>query len=138
MSLFSVFQVSGSALNAQAQRLNVVASNLANVDSVTGPDGKPYVAKQVVFEVKPQSDVLGASGIGGVSVAKVVDDPSPMRTVFDPQNPAANKEGYVTYPNVNPVNETVNMISASRSYQANVEVLNTTKTLLQKTLTLGQ
>jgi flagellar basal-body rod protein FlgC len=138
MSLFSVFEVSGSALTAQAQRLNAVASNLANVDSVTGPDGKPYVAKQVVFEIQPQNDALGASGVGGVKVAKVVDDPSPMRMVFDPQNPAANKDGYVTYPNVNPVNETVNMISASRSYQANVEVLNTAKTLLLKTLTLGQ
>ncbi|WP_353192871.1 flagellar basal body rod protein FlgC [Pandoraea pnomenusa] len=134
MPLMSIFDVAGSAMTAQSQRMNVTASNMANAESVTGPDGQPYRAKQVVFEVNP---VAGAD-VGGVKVARVVEDPSPLKTVYDPKNPAANAQGYVTMPNVNPVEEMVNMISASRSYQANVEALNTAKTLMLKTLTVGQ
>lgn len=134
MSLFNIFNIAGSAMSAQSQRLNVVASNLANVDSATGPDGKPYQAKQVVFETVPVAGQAGA----GVRVAAVVTDNSPMRVVYDPKHPLANEQGYVTLPNVNPVEEMVNMISASRAYQNNVDVLNTSKTLLLKTLTLGQ
>ena len=121
-------------MTAQSQRMNVTASNLANADSVAGPDGKPYRARQVVFEMTPAN----GQQIGGVKVARVVEDPSPMRMLHDPKNPLANAEGYVTMPNVNVVEEMVNMISASRSYQANVEVLNTAKTLMLKTLTIGQ
>ena len=134
MPLMSIFDVAGSAMTAQSQRMNVTASNLANADSVTGPDGQPYRAKQVVFQVNP----VAGTDVGGVKVAGVVDDPSPLKTVYDPKNPAANAQGYVTMPNVNPVEEMVNMISASRSYQANVEALNTAKTLMLKTLTVGQ
>ncbi len=133
-SSMGVFQIAGSAMTAQSQRMNTTASNLANADSVTGPDGQPYRARQVVFEMAPTN----GQGIGGVRVARVIEDPSPMRMVHDPKNPAANAEGYVTMPNVNVVEEMVNMISASRSYQANVEVLNTAKTLMLKTLTVGQ
>ncbi|MDP2255277.1 MAG: flagellar basal body rod protein FlgC [Polaromonas sp.] len=129
-----IFEIAGSAMTAQSQRMNTTASNLANADSVAGPDGKPYRARQVVFEMAPAD----GQGIGGVRVARVVEDPSPMRMVHDPKNPLANAEGYVTMPNVNVVEEMVNMISASRSYQANVEVLNTAKTLMLKTLTVGQ
>lgn len=134
MSLFNVFNVAGSAMNAQSQRLNVVASNLANADSATGADGKPYVAKQVIFEATPMG---GAEG-QGVRVTQVVDDASPMKMVYDPKHPAADEKGYVTMPNVNVVDEMVNMISASRSYQNNVEVMNTSKTLLLKTLEIGK
>jgi flagellar basal-body rod protein FlgC len=134
MSLFNIFNISGSAMTAQSQRLNVVASNLANADSATGPDGKPYRAKQVVFSTTP---IAGQTG-QGVKVSAVVEDNSPMRVVYDPKHPMANEQGYVTMPNVNPVDEMVNMISASRSYQNNVEVMNTSKTLLLKTLTIGQ
>ncbi|MGM3174052.1 flagellar basal body rod protein FlgC [Dickeya lacustris] len=134
MSLLNIFDISGSALSAQSQRLNVSASNLANADSVTGPDGQPYRAKQVVFEV----DAAPGQATGGVKVAKVVDDPSPEKLVFQPGNPLADAKGYVRMPNVDPVNEMVNTISASRSYQANVEVLNTTKSMMLKTLTVGQ
>lgn len=129
-----IFDIAGSAMTAQSQRMNTTASNLANADSVAGPDGQPYRAKQVVFEMAPAD----GQGIGGVRVARVIDDPSPMRMVHDPKNPLANAEGYVTMPNVNVVEEMVNMISASRSYQANVEVLNTAKTMMLKTLTIGQ
>lgn len=130
----NIFDVAGSAMTAQSQRLNVTASNLANADSVTGPDGQPYRAKHVVFSMAPQAQ----QAIGGVQVAGVVEDQSPMRMVHDPKNPLADANGYVTMPNVNVVEEMVNMISASRSYQANVEVLNTAKTMMLKTLTVGQ
>lgn len=134
MSLFNIFNISGSAMTAQSQRLNTVASNLANVDSTTGPDGKPYRAKQVIFQATP----MGEQGGVGVKVAAVVEDASPMKMQYDPKNPMANAQGYVEMPNVNPVEEMVNMISASRSYQNNVEVMNTSKSLLLKTLGIGQ
>lgn len=134
MSLFNIFDVAGSAMNAQSQRLNTVASNLANADSATSANGTPYKAKQVVFAAAP----VGGNGATGVNVAGVIEDPSPMKTVFDPKNPLADDQGYVTLPNVNVVEEMVNMISASRSYQSNVEMMNTTKTLLMKTLNIGQ
>ena len=134
MSLFNIFNVAGSAMHAQSQRLNTVASNLANADSATGANGEPYKARQVVFAATP----VGTNGATGVNVAAVIEDPSPMKMVYDPKNPLADDKGYVTMPNVNVVEEMVNMISASRSYQSNVEMMNTTKTLLLKTLTLGQ
>ena len=133
MSLFNIFNVSGSAMSAQAQRLNATASNLANADSATGAGGKAYRAKQVVFEAVP----LEAGGTA-VKVAQVVEDPSPLKQVYDPKHPMADDKGYVSMPNVNVVDEMVNMLSASRSYQTNVETMNAAKTLLLKTLTLGQ
>ncbi len=114
MSMLNVFQVAGSALHAQSLRLNTTASNMANADSVVSSDGQPYRAKQVVFAA------------------------TPMRLVYDPKSPAANAEGYVTMPNVNVVEEMTNMISASRAYQTNADVMGTAKTLLEKTLTIGQ
>ena len=133
MSLFNIFNVSGSAMSAQAQRLNTVASNLANADSATSASGEAYRAKQVVFEAVPM-----ANGATAVKVQKVIEDPSPMKLVYDPKNPLADDKGYVTMPNVNTVDEMVNMLSASRSYQTNVETMNAAKSLLLKTLTLGQ
>jgi flagellar basal-body rod protein FlgC len=134
MSLFNVFQVSGSAVSAQSQRLNVVASNLANADSVAGPDGRPYKARQVVFQTR----MVGAGqAAAGVRVAQVIEDESAPRRVHDPDHPLADEQGYVTMSNVNAVEEMVNMISASRSYQTNVDVMNTAKNLLHKTLQLG-
>jgi flagellar basal-body rod protein FlgC len=133
MSVLNVFNIAGSALTAQSARLNALASNLANADSVAGPDGQPYRAKQVVFAAKP----VDGGGLG-VRVTGVVDSVAPPRIMYDPKNPAANEQGFVTMPNVNVVEEMVNMISASRAYQTNVEVMNTAKTLMQKTLALGQ
>ncbi len=134
MSMFRIFDVSGSAVSAQTQRLNVVASNLANADTVAGPDGQAYKARQVVF----QTTLMGEVGAAGVRVSDVVEDNTLGRRVHDPKHPAADAQGYVTYSNVNPVEEMVNMISASRSYQNNIEVMNTAKGLLLKTLQLGQ
>lgn len=133
MSLFNIFNVSGSAMSAQAQRLNTVASNLANADSATSASGQAYRAKQVVFQAVP----LEAGGTA-VKVAQVIEDPSPLKQVYDPKHPMADEKGYVSMPNVNVVDEMVNMLSASRSYQTNVETMNAAKTLLLKTLTLGQ
>ena len=134
MSMFSIFSVSGSALSAQSQRLNVVASNLANVDAVAGPDGSVYKARQVVFQTVP----MGNDGSAGVKVNAISEDNTPGRRIHDPSHPLADAEGYVTHSNVSAVDEMVNMISASRSYQNNVEVMNTAKTLLLKTLQMGQ
>jgi flagellar basal-body rod protein FlgC len=134
MSLFNVFNVSGSAVSAQSQRLNVVASNLANADSVAGPDGQPYKARQVVF----QTQMVGAeASSAGVRVAQVIEDQAAPRRIHNPDHPLADQDGYVTMSNVKPVEEMVNMISASRSYQTNIDVMNTAKNLLQKTLQLG-
>ena len=133
MAIDKVFDVAGSALTAQSQRLNVVASNLANADSATGPDGQAYRARQVMFSTLPLE-----GDAAGVRVTGVVEDPSPMRRVYEPQHPLADKDGFLTLPNVNVVEEMVNMISASRAYQNNVETMNTAKTLLLKTLTLVQ
>jgi flagellar basal-body rod protein FlgC len=134
MSLFSIFNVSGSAMSAQAQRLNVVASNLANADSATSANGTAYRAKQVVFEATPSA----SNSSTGVKVQQVIEDPSPLKQVYDPKNPLADEKGYVSMPNVNVVDEMVNMLSASRSYQTNVETMNAAKSLLLKTLTIGQ
>jgi len=121
-------------MSAQSQRLNVVTSNLANADSVTSSDGTPYKAKQVVFSAVP---VAGTASTA-VKVNEVVEDPNPPKLMYDPKHPMADEKGYVAMPNVNVVEEMVNMISASRSYQNNVEVMNAAKTMLLKTLTLGQ
>ncbi len=138
MSMLNIFNVSGSAASAQSQRLNVVASNLANADTVAGPDGQAYKARQVTF----QTQLMGANGAdptaAGVRVSSITEDATAGRRVHDPKHPSADADGYVTYSNVNAVEEMVNMISASRSYQSNIEVMNTAKSLLLKTLQMGQ
>ncbi|HET7795630.1 MAG TPA: flagellar basal body rod protein FlgC [Rhizobacter sp.] len=140
MSMFQIFNVSGSAVSAQSQRLNVVASNLANADTVAGPDGQAYKARQVTFqtELMGKTGQVTDGGAAGVKVSNITEDQTPGRRVHDPKHPQADADGYVTYSNVNAVEEMVNMISASRSYQNNVEVMNTAKTLLLKTLQMGQ
>ena len=134
MSLFNVFKISGSAMSAQSMRLNTVASNLANADSVVSSDGKPYQSKQVVF--KAVQDAANKSST--VEVERVIEDTKPGKMVYDPKHPMANADGYITMPNVNVTEEMVNMISASRAYQNNVETMNAAKTMLLKTLNNGQ
>ena len=136
MSLSNVFSIAGSAMTAQSQRLNAVASNLANADSATSSTGQPYRAKQVMFSAMPLGG--SSSGSAGVKVSGVIEDPSPMKRMYDPKHPLADAQGFVAMPNVNVVDEMVNMISASRSYQNNADMMNTAKALLMKTLTLGQ
>ena len=134
MSLFKIFDVSGSAMSAQAQRLNVVSSNLANADSVTSSNGQAYKAKQVMF----QAVQTGHPAATGVKVTQVLEDTAPPKLLYAPKHPLADEKGYVAMPNVNVVEEMVNMISASRSYQTNVETMNAAKSMLLKTLSLGQ
>jgi len=136
MSLFNVIRVSSSAMTAQSMRLNTVASNLANADSIVSSDGQPYRSKQVVFEATPMGNVGDMSK--GVRVRQIVDSAAPPRMVYDPKNPAADEKGYVAFSNVNVVEEMTNMISASRSYQTNIEVMNTAKTMLLRTLQIAQ
>ena len=134
MSLLNVFSVAGSAMAAQGKRLNVVASNIANSESTNGPDGQPYRAKQVQFMAVP----IPGSVATGVKVDKVIEDQTPPKLIYNPAHPQANDKGYVAMPNVNVVDEMVNMLSASRSYQSNVETMNAAKSMLLKTLTIGQ
>ncbi|KLN96281.1 flagellar basal body rod protein FlgC [Moellerella wisconsensis] len=134
MALLSILDISSSALVAQSQRLNISASNMANADSVADMNGNPYQARQAVFQVKP--DYQGH--IGGVEVKQIIRDASPFRLEYQPGHPFADANGYLRKSNVDVAAEMINTISASRSYQANIEVMNTSKSLLQKTLTLGQ
>lgn len=129
---FNVFNISASALTAQSVRLNAVASNLANAESVINNQGAPYRAKQVVFEATP----IGRGQ--GVKVREIVESAAPFRLQYDPHNPAADANGYVRMPNVNVVEEMVNMMSASRAYQINAEVMNAARSSLEKALTIGQ
>ena len=134
MSISNLFNTAGSALTAQAQRMNVAASNLANADSVSGPNGEAYRAKQVMFQL----DAGATDGIGGVRVSDVIESDAPFRQEYNPGHALADDQGYVEMPNVNPTDEMINMISSSRSYQANIEVLNTGKELALRTLSLGE
>ena len=138
MGMLNIFNVSGSAASAQSQRLNIVASNLANADTVAGPDGQAYKARQVTFQTQLMGELADDATAAGVRVSNVSEDQTPGRRVHDPKHPGADADGYVTYSNVNAVEEMVNMISASRSYQNNIEVMNTAKNLLLKTLQMGQ
>jgi flagellar basal-body rod protein FlgC len=134
MSLFNVFNIAGSAMTAQSKRLNVVASNIANAESTSGPDGQPYRSKQLQFMADPIAGTLAT----GVKVTNVVEDKGPPKLIYNPSHPLANDKGYVAMPNVNVVDEMVNMLSASRSYQTNADTMNAAKSMLLKTLTLGQ
>lgn len=129
-----IFKIAGQAMTAQSQRLNAVASNLANAESTVSSTGSPYRAKQVVFAALPTE----APAVQGVRVSQVIEDASPLKRVFDPKHPAADEQGYLSLPNVNVVDEMVNMISASRSFQTSVELMNTAKQLALKTLSIGQ
>jgi len=142
MSLFSVFNISGSALNAQTIRLNTTASNLANAESVAGDPAKVYRARHPVFQTMlDQSDTgVGAdaaSAAAGVRVLGVVQSTTPPLARYEPNNPLANKDGYVYMSNVNSIEEMTNMISANRSFATNVEAINTARDLLLKTIAMG-
>ncbi|MBI5461105.1 MAG: flagellar basal body rod protein FlgC [Gammaproteobacteria bacterium] len=137
MSLFKVFDIAGSAMSAQSVRLNTTASNLANAETVGGSEETTYRARHPVFAAMLQA-MHGESENAGVRVVGITENQEPLQQRYAPDNPLADENGYVYLPNVNPVDEMVNMISASRSYQNNVEVLNTSKQMLLATLRLGQ
>jgi flagellar basal-body rod protein FlgC len=137
MALLNTFTIAGSGLSVQSLRLNVTASNLANAESVSSSTQGTYRARHPVFATL-LDDLQGAEGASGVRVLGVVESQAPLPMEYQPTHPLANAQGYIYLPNVNPIEEMANMISASRSYETNVEVINTTKQLLLKTLTLGQ
>lgn len=143
MSLFNVFNIAGSALNAQTIRLNATASNLANAESVDGDPNKVYRARHPVFQAmldSPAMDSTDANASGaavGVRVLGVVQSTTPPVSRFEPNNPLANKDGYVYMSNVNSIEEMTNMMSANRSFATNVDAINTARDLLLKTISMG-
>jgi flagellar basal-body rod protein FlgC len=151
MSSFKIFDVAGSGMSAQSVRLNTVASNLANADSVSGDPNSVYKARHPVFEAVKQAAALSLSSPSGfgvsptdqgsgaaVRVNSIVESTAPATERYDPGNPLADEHGNVYAPNVNVIEEMTDMISASRAYQDNVEVMNTSKDLMLATLKLGQ
>ena len=137
MALLDVFNIAGSAMSAQSVRMNVTASNLANVDSSAASSAEVYHARQPVFESLMGNFTDSGDGVG-VRVSRIVESATGIKQKYQPDHPNANAEGYVFLTNVDPIQEMANMISASRSYQSNIEVLNTSKQLLLRTLTLGE
>ncbi|MBV8256448.1 MAG: flagellar basal body rod protein FlgC [Actinobacteria bacterium] len=121
---------------AERTRMDVIASNLANADTTRGPDGQPYKRKEVILQATPTNGTSFADRLAGVQVAGIVDDSSPGKQVYDPGNPDANAQGYVTLPNVNPVTEMVDLITASRGYEADVQALQSAKSLFTSTIDL--
>jgi len=148
MSLGNIFNIAGSAMSAQTIRLNTVASNMANVDSAASSADQTYRARKPIFS-QIMSDSMKSngwsdmtsddSGAGiGVKVDGIVESDAPLKARYEPDNPMANEQGYVYYPNVNPIEEMADMMSASRSFQTNVDIMNSAKGMMQKMLTLGQ
>ena len=138
MALDRIFNIAGSALNAQIVRMNTTASNLANAGTVAGSDAEAFRAKRANFKtiLADQNSAQPAPANGGVQVTNLSQDPSPIKRMNDPGNPLADKEGFVYMSNVNEMTEMVEMMAASRSYQNNVEVVNTARLLLSKTIEL--
>ncbi|MDV3241763.1 MAG: flagellar basal body rod protein FlgC [Methylocaldum sp.] len=138
MSSFKIFDIAGSGMTAQSLRLNLVASNLSNADSVSSSVDQTYRSRQPVFAAQLQEAVDKRNTPVGVQVLGVVESQAPLRMEYAPDHPMANDEGYIFKPNVNTIEELTNMMSASRSYRDNVEVANTAKQLMLQTLRLGQ
>jgi flagellar basal-body rod protein FlgC len=147
MSLASVFNIAGTGMSAQSTRLNTISSNIANAESVSSSVDQTYRARHPVFATMFQQSMGDGSGSlfaeqdqagSGVQVLGIVEDQSDLKPRYEPNHPAADKDGYVYYPNVNVVEEMADMISASRAFQTNVEMMNTAKQMLQRVLTLGQ
>lgn len=137
MSLFNIFDIAGSGMSAQSLRLNTTASNLANADSVSSSVDQTYKARHPVFSAVLE-DAQSGMKQGSVQIAGVVESQAPIKSVYNPAHPMANEQGYVFHSNVDSISEMANMMSASRSYQNNVEIANTSKQLLIRTLQLGK
>ncbi|KWT85142.1 flagellar basal body rod protein FlgC [Candidatus Magnetominusculus xianensis] len=137
MELAGVFKTSASALEAQRERMNVVASNLANVHTTRTEQGGPYKRRDLAFQVAPVGNDPGTMN-NGVRVSEIVEDQTPPTLIYDPTHPDANPEGYVAMPNVNVIEEMVNMMMASRAYEANVSAFNISKSMYLKTLEIGR
>lgn len=140
-TLNTAVSVAASALSAERTRIEVAVSNIANAGSTQGADGKPYRRRDVVLTtdtVRSFDAALGMASATGVKVAAIVEDKTPARRVFDPSHPDADKEGFVELPNVNPAVEMVDMVGASRAYQANLTAINLIRDLVSRSLELGR
>jgi flagellar basal-body rod protein FlgC len=138
MSLFNVFDISATGMSAQSVRLNTTASNIANADSVSSSIDETYRARHPVFAAEMQKAAAGQDESVGVKVLGIVESDKPLNVEYQPAHPMADKDGYIYKPNVNVVEEMTNMISASRSYQTNLQLAESAKNMLNKTLQLGQ
>ncbi len=142
MSIFNSLRISASGLSAERLRMDTIASNIANVSTTRGEDGKPYIRKIAVFQENLDQAVNNSSDptskLKGVKAVGIVDDETPLRKVYDPTNPDADEEGYVMMPNVNILNEMADMIAATRSYEANVNAMNNEKSMFSKALEIGK
>jgi flagellar basal-body rod protein FlgC len=139
MSLFTALAIAGSGMAAESERLSAVASNIANANSIVASSGAAYRAREVVFKAvsaEDGADGPSAVGMAGVRVAAIVESATPLRTLYDPSSSFADANGFVSMPNVNPVEEMVNMISAQQDYQANLEAFNVAKSLAVRTLAI--
>ncbi|TMA65664.1 MAG: flagellar basal body rod protein FlgC [Deltaproteobacteria bacterium] len=145
MDLTGTLAISGSALSAERLRLDTIASNLANASTTRTPEGGPYRRRNVVFAAEPLENDFGETLASlaeqgaheGVTVTDVVEDRTPPRMVFDPSHPDANADGYVAYPNVDPMAETIDLMAATRAYEANVQVVNATRRMAEAALGIG-
>lgn len=138
MDFFTAMEVSASGLSAERTRMNVAASNLANASTTRDVDGGPYQRKDVVFESVPVPGAAPGSGINAVAVREIAADTQPPRFEYDPGHPDADPDGYVAYPNVNPVEEMVDMITASRAYEAGITSLTTAVSMAERALGIGR
>jgi len=138
MSLFNVFDISATGMSAQSVRLNTTASNIANADSVSSSVDETYRARHPVFAAEMQKAAAGQDEAVGVKVLGIVESEKPLNVEYQPAHPMADKDGYIYKPNVNVIEEMTNMISASRSYQTNIQLAESAKNMLNKTLQLGQ
>ncbi|MBI2712124.1 MAG: flagellar basal body rod protein FlgC [Bdellovibrio sp.] len=147
MDFFSSMRVSASGLDAQTKRMNTISSNIANAETTrgVGPNGGPYRKKDPILSAQTDRESFGEildnaldENVQGVQVVDIAEDPKPPRLVYNPRHPDANPEGYVAMPNVNPVEEMANMISAQRSYEANVTAMGAAKSMAQKALEIGR
>ncbi|HEY8391180.1 MAG TPA: flagellar basal body rod protein FlgC [Capillibacterium sp.] len=137
MKMFRAMDINASALGAQRLRLDLIASNIANANTTRTPEGGPYRRKVPVF-AEELEQAAGSYMLSGVRVLAIADDPSPFRMVYDPAHPDANADGYVLYPNVNIVNEMVNLMEAGRAYEANVTAFNMSKEMFKAALSIGK
>ncbi len=141
MNTFGVFKVSASALHSQRMRMNIIASNMANVHSTRTESGGPYKKKDIVFSsllLEDNPGTAGTSGLEGVQVVDVAEDTTPPLMIYEPAHPDADKDGYVAMPNINIIEEMVNMMMATRAYEASVSTFNMSKGMYLKTLEIGR
>lgn len=138
MSLLNIFDIAGSAMSAQTVRMNVTASNMANLESVSSSTGETYRARHPIFETVYADNIKDRNISNGVRVSGIMESQSPLRKEYRPEHPKSDDDGYIYYPNVNSIEEMTNMMSATRTFQNNVEIINASKQMLLQTLRMGQ